>query len=418
MKQPHGIGVINAALVFALAVSACGSPSRATSRAAACPARAPRLVTRVGEAGTAGLVGRRPVVATICQYAAGPGSKRSIRPLRTFVLRGLGASGLAVVVDGAGPMTTRARHCYRRAVALPFSRSQLLIFRYANGQQEAVSVTDTGCSAAVLTARHRAAFLPGPANADLFAYTFATAHARGPRTPALVGTLASRAAAIARGRRFGIYFDGEAIDGSAPFGTVIFQSLPARTRDSGPGRQVDVIQAVSPSPVCRVSQLALSFLGGGAGAGNDFATLVVRDRSDRACMLAGPIRVTGLNAAGRNVTDTIGFPVAGAAVLSPHAGPITRTKRLGRLAGMAPGELAAALHLIAEYRDGPAKVDRGLCNPLWAVPATWRVVFPGGSSLAVANADRYNPGLVPSGGFVTCRGRAAGTGPADFAWLG
>jgi len=85
---------------------------------------------------------------------------------------------------------------------------------------------------------------------------------------------------------------------------------------------------------------------------------------------------------------------------------------------MAPGELAAALHLIAEYRDGPAKVDRGLCNPLWAVPATWRVVFPGGSSLAVANADRYNPGVVPSGGFVTCGGQAAGTGPADFAWLG
>ncbi len=36
MKQPHGIGVINAALVFALAVSACGSragPHRAPPRA-------------------------------------------------------------------------------------------------------------------------------------------------------------------------------------------------------------------------------------------------------------------------------------------------------------------------------------------------------------------------------------------------
>ncbi|HUZ51628.1 MAG TPA: hypothetical protein VMU94_03770 [Streptosporangiaceae bacterium] len=75
------------------------------------------------------------------------------------------------------------------------------------------------------------------------------------------------------------------------------------------------------------------------------------------------------------------------------------------------------LGLSAEYRDGPANVDRGLCAPLWVVPATWRVAFPGGGALTAANADPADPAkLVPSGGFVTCHGELGRVGPAAVAW--
>ena len=69
---------------------------------------------------------------------------------------------------------------------------------------------------------------------------------------------------------------------------------------------------------------------------------------------------------------------------------------------------------MSEYRDGPASVDSGLCEPLWVVPATWRVVLPGGSALTVPNADPANRArLVSSGGFVTCRGRLGVVPPAS-----
>jgi hypothetical protein len=87
------------------------------------------------------------------------------------------------------------------------------------------------------------------------------------------------------------------------------------------------------------------------------------------------------------------------------AGPI-RWRRPGVLSGARPGELTGAIPLMSEYRDGPASADSGQCEPLWVVPATWRVTLPGGGVLTVANAQAANPaGLVRSGGFVTCRGR-------------
>jgi hypothetical protein len=59
--------------------------------------------------------------------------------------------------------------------------------------------------------------------------------------------------------------------------------------------------------------------------------------------------------------------------------------------------------LAAEYRDGPASVDNGDCEPLWVIPATWRIALPDGT-LMVANAGSV-PMLSKSGGLVTCRGQ-------------
>jgi len=62
--------------------------------------------------------------------------------------------------------------------------------------------------------------------------------------------------------------------------------------------------------------------------------------------------------------------------------------------------------LAADYRDGPASVDRGYCQPLWVIPAAWRLVLPGGATFTVPNAGPGNKNpLSPSGGLITCQGK-------------
>ena len=269
-----------------------------------------------------------------------------------------------------------------------------------------------------MTAHGRSGVLGFDIAAELFAITMVPRHPRGPRTPSLIGLTAAGATAAAKRHHFSAYFDGGVIDQTAPFGSVVFQSLPAGLRATGPGRQVDLIIAVRESPRCAAGQLSLSYLGGEAGAGNDFGTLLISDRSSRACTLRGPLRVTGLRRAGQPVTNTVRFALAGATVLSPGVGTISRDSPGGKLIGLAPGDLTGSIMLQAEYRDGPANVDNGLCAPLWVVPASWRVTLPDSRSLVVANVDRHNRGLVRSGGFVTCRGKLGGVSPATVTYLG
>jgi hypothetical protein len=160
--------------------------------------------------------------------------------------------------------------------------------------------------------------------------------------------------------------------------------------------------AVGAVPACRTAQLALSYLGGGVGAGNDMATVLIRDTSARPCTLTGPVAVTGVNQAGRAVTATLRTGVRGVAVLTSGAGPV-RWRVSGTLTGTQPGELTGLVLLAAEYRDGPAGVDHGYCEPLWVIPAAWRIELPSGS-LTVANASAGRS-ISKSGGLVTCRGQ-------------
>src|SRR5262249_31680570 len=156
---------------------------------------------------------------------------------------------------------------------------QLLIFGYRSGPRAAVSVAQTACSLAVLTTTRNSGVLSGQIKYDLVNYTPASKHARGPRTPRLIGLTARGALEAARQHRFGLAVDGAVIDRSAPFGTVIFQSPPAGTRDSVPGPQVSVILAVPAAPACTARQLALTYVGGEPGVGNDLGTLLIRDIS-------------------------------------------------------------------------------------------------------------------------------------------
>jgi hypothetical protein len=357
-----------------------------------CPASAPmpsppgRLALDV--------VPANPVVATICQYAVGLPKTKAAGLVPRVVLRGPAAAGLAAVLESAGPVTAAARSCDRPASLLPVA--QEIVFGYSTGPPKTATVAQTDCQLAVVTAGSRSGVLPSQTADDLFGYTDLRS-ATGPVTPDLIG-LTAHAAAVAAGRdHFSVTFDAVVADPAARSGTVVFQVPPAGLADAVPGTQVGVILAAHRAPACTSGQLAVGYRGGGAGAGNDFGTLLIRDTSAQPCALAGPLVVTGLDAAGKVATASASFAVTGPAVLTP-------ARQIDPLVGQ--------LVLIAEYRDDPAAAG-GLCEPFWVVPAAWRVVFPGGESLDVANADPANPTkLVPSGGFVTCRGELSAAQPS------
>jgi hypothetical protein len=346
----------------------------------------------------ASLVPAGPVVATLCEYAIGVGKVKAAGLVPSFVLRGPAAAGLAAVLDSAGPLTAAARACDRPARLLPFV--QEIIFSYPAAPPRTAVVAQTDCDFAVVTADSRSGVLPSQAAGDLFGYTGLRSVSGGPLTPDLIG-LTAPAAAVAAGRdHFTVSFDAVVTDPAARFGAVVFQVPPSGLADARPAAQVGLILAVHRAPTCAAGQLAASYLAGGAGTGNDFGTIVIGDTGVRPCTLAGPLLVTGLAADGAVVTASARFPVTEPAVLSP-----------ARQADALVGQLM----LTAEYRDDPAAAN-GLCEPYWAVPATWRVVFPGGQVLTVANAAPGNPvKLVPSGGFVTCRGEL---GAAQHASVG
>ena len=342
------------------------------------------------------LIRPAPVVAVICQYAPGlPASKRRVAPAPRIVLPGAAAAGLAALLDDARPLAPSAPRC------AAFGFSQLITFAYRHGPAARAAVTFCPAGADVTAGRRTARFGP-PLSDGLLFYTSMHRHDRGPRTPDLVGLPAAAAAAVSAKRHFSLYVTGARAGARARFDYVIFQSLPPGAINAGPGNQVSVIVAVRAAPACLRSQLTLTYRGGGFGAGNDFGGIIIRDTSPRPCRLTGRARVTGLGAHGRPVTNTVAARITSPGVLSPRAAPIPAH------AGPPAGELAYDWGLAAEYRDGPAGVDRGYCQPLWVIPAAWRVSL-GGGTVIVRNTDPSNRNpLSQSGGLITCQGKLGG----------
>ena len=387
---PGGAWLVLVVLVAAGLATGCGTASGGTQAASdvaadRCPATAVKPTAPGSSA--SGLVPADPAVATLCDYPIGIGTAKTRGLVPSFVLRGPAASGLAAVLDSAGPVTAAARACDRPTRLLPYV--QEIIFGYRAAAPRTAVVAQTSCDLAVVTAGGRSGVLASQTADDLFGYTGLRSATAAPVTPDLIGLTAQAAAVAASREHFTVSFDAVVTDPGARSGSVVFQVPPSGLPDAGPGTQVGVILAAHGAPACATGQLALTYRGGGPSAGNDFGTLVISDTSARPCTLAGPLQVTGLGTAGQAVTVSVSFPVTGPAVLSP--------------AGQADARVGQ-LVLVDDYRDDPATAN-GLCEPFWVVPATWRVVLPGGQSLSVANAAPANPiKLVPSGGFVTCSG--------------
>lgn len=212
---------------------------------------------------------------------------------------------------------------------------------------------------------------------------------QGTLPPDVLGGSLTAANAAARSAGFTLAQGGEIRDSRNPPGTVLLEA------GSMLGKELDVVIATRKEPFCRLNQLGIEYLPGGAGAGNDFGTIQLRDTSAIWCGL-GSARVTGWDANGQPVT--VSSTAAGPPqILSPHA-PAT-------VPGQAPAadELVADLQLAAAYRDDVSAPD-GLCTSHWVVPKTWRVALTAGT-LYVANAEgRVGGRPFGSDGLVTCRG--------------
>jgi hypothetical protein len=134
--------------------------------------------------------------------------------------------------------------------------------------------------------------------------------------------------------------------------------------------------------VCSLRDLAFDYYGGGAGAGNDFGTIRIRDVAARPCLLRDPVVVSGIDRTSRIVTQTVSYPVAAGLILTPFAHRVPP----GKIAP--PGSVIADLLMAASYRDDPASQD-GICHARLVVPASWRLTLLHGVR-TVANAS-YDP---------------------------
>ena len=133
--------------------------------------------------------------------------------------------------------------------------------------------------------------------------------------------------------------------------------------------------------------------------GYDAGTIVIWDRSARACRLAAPLRLAGLDRHGHQVTNSIRYGVAGDAMLT------ARGIRPDQQGSGKPGERIASVHVNAEYRDDP--VTGGLFTAHQVEPATWRLWLPSGTSITAPNANPRGRNITGDNGLTTCRGRLA-----------
>lgn len=146
---------------------------------------------------------------------------------------------------------------------------------------------------------------------------------------------------------------------------------------------------------CRLSQLGLRYLGGGAGAGNDFGTIVIRDIAARPCRLTGPVVLHGVDANGNADTQSVSYTVDRGLVLSPNAPPDAGYQP-------PPGVVVAVLQVAASYRDDPTSPN-GLCIQHTVVPASWVLRFPAGlRAVPNTSSDTGYPGFAS---LRTCRGQ-------------
>ena len=146
---------------------------------------------------------------------------------------------------------------------------------------------------------------------------------------------------------------------------------------------------------CRAQHLSLTYYGGGAGAGNDFGAIQIRNVGGEPCQLLGPIQLIGLDRHGNPVTQALTYAVGSNLNLSPRAA--------AHPPGQPPtGDVTASLSVAAYYRDDPSSPN-GLCQQRRVIPALWRVRFRDGSR-NVANAS-IDLGYPAFSSLITCGGQ-------------
>jgi hypothetical protein len=173
-----------------------------------------------------------------------------------------------------------------------------------------------------------------------------------------------------------------------------FAQLIASSLAQNPSPQV--IPTV-PVADCEFGDLAFDFYVGGAGTGNDFATIRIRDVGAQPCMYQDPVDLVGTDARGNVVTQSLHYAGGTAIFLSAHTARIPDNAEYP----FPPGVAVADVLIAAEYRDGPA--PDGRCHTP-VIPAFFRLTLTGGTQ-TLANVSRGVPQAVTQNGFVTCNGQ-------------
>lgn len=163
--------------------------------------------------------------------------------------------------------------------------------------------------------------------------------------------------------------------------------------------------------VCRPGQLGAAFWGisqPGTG-GTGMAVIGVWDKSPAACLLPGPVVISGLDAAARRVTTAVRLTVA------PREIALTPDGRQPDKGGRTPdGQLSAWLVLEAAGNH-PAGGSAWACHGRQVVPAVFRISLSAGGPLTVPNASATRgPAFTRDGGLLTCGGRLAGRSPVSI----
>jgi len=161
-----------------------------------------------------------------------------------------------------------------------------------------------------------------------------------------------------------------------------------------------------PAPPCLAAQLRLTYRSVAATRGSDYGVIAIRDIAGDPCELSGQVQLTGMNSAGRAVTNTARSPLPGTVTLGPNASTPPEVTPPPDIIPSPPPGLDGAIWLTDEYwnaRNSPAGTP---CRPHWIIPSVWRVTLPGSHTFTVANADPSGP-VQParSGGLVICAGK-------------
>jgi hypothetical protein len=140
---------------------------------------------------------------------------------------------------------------------------------------------------------------------------------------------------------------------------------------------------------------------------------VIWDRSATDCLLTSPILASGLDKAGRPVTETLSYPVQAPALLTAHEiDP-------GDHRQFSAGEGVVSLIVAAAYlHDG--RSHSAPCTGHELEPASWRLTLASGGLLTVPNMDpldagEHGRGLPVDHGLLTCRGELESPKPAAVA---
>jgi hypothetical protein len=328
-------------------------------------------------AATTTLVPPDPTGARVCATSGLRGPKSPLPDELTATT----AHMLADILDAATP---GAATCAEPTGAM-------LWFSYRGGATAEVDIAAAGCAQPTARTGSTSVFI----NRSLALFLDDDSTARGQGGSALpdvegLGRVAAEAAASRAG--FSVDVEGDVVDAALPAGTVVLQFPPA---GAGPNdATVGLLLSQQPAPTCTSAQVAVDLQGVQHGTGENFTNVQLRDTSPSACTLTAVVSITGLDAAGGSVTNTVTSVLAPNFVLTGDASPRTAP-------GDIDGETTGDLLLSADVRDGP-DAD-GSCAHHLVAPATWSIVIEG-TPRVLPNGDG-----TPETVFSACQGNLFGT---------